>query len=58
MTKPKLYTTAEVAEIKGTTQRQVQRLAKAGMLPVHSIGPRNTQFFKASDVRYADMSLR
>lgn len=58
MTKVKLLSTREVAEIKGLTSRQVQRLAKAGVLPVADVGPRNTQFFKASDVRYMRTSLK
>lgn len=58
MTKPILLTTAEVAERKGLTTRQVQRLAKAGVLPVHSVGKRNALFFKASAVRNAPTSLR
>ena len=58
MTKPILLTSAEAATRKGTTVRQIQRLAKAGVLPVAQRGPRNTLFFKASDVRVAPSSLR
>jgi hypothetical protein len=57
MTKPKIMTSAEAAMMKGTTQRQIQRLAKAGVLPVHSRGPRGVLFFKASDVKRAPRSL-
>lgn len=58
MTKPILLTTAEVAERRGLTPRQVQRLAKAGVLPVHSVGKRGALLFKASEVRNAPTSLR
>jgi len=58
MTKPILLNTREVADRKGLTVRQVQRLAKAGVLPVHSVGERNSLFFKASDIRNAPVSLR
>lgn len=58
MTKPILLTTSEVAKRKGITTRQVQRLAEAGLLPVHSVGKRNALFFKASAVRNAPTSLR
>jgi hypothetical protein len=57
MTKPVLLTSAEAAEFKGTTQRQIQRLAKAQVLPVHSVGPRNTRYFRLSDVKKAPTSL-
>lgn len=58
MTKPILLTSSEVALRKGISQRQVQRLAKAGVLPVHSTGKRGVLFFKASTVRNAPTSLR
>lgn len=58
MTKPILLTTREVADRKGLTTRQVQRLAKAGVLPVHSTGKRGALLFKASAVRNAPTSLR
>jgi excisionase family DNA binding protein len=57
MTKVKVMTSAEAAALRGTTQRQIQRLAKAGVLPVYSVGPRNTLLFKASDVRRTPLSL-
>jgi len=57
MTKPKILTSREAAELRGTTQRQIQRLAKAGVLPVYSVGPRNTRLFKASDVKRVPLSL-
>jgi DNA-binding transcriptional MerR regulator len=57
MTKPKILTSAEAAALRGTTQRQIQRLAKAGVLPVFSRGPRGVLLFKASDVRRAPVSL-
>lgn len=57
MTKPIVLTSAEAASMKGTTQRQIQRLAKAGVLPVFSRGPRGVLLFKASDVRRAPKSL-
>lgn len=50
MTKPKMLSSEEVAAKKNTTKRQVQRLAKAGLLP-STRGPRNTLLFKASDVQ-------
>lgn len=58
MTKPILLTSNEVAARRGITVRQVQRLAKAGVLPVHSVGKRGVLFFKASEVRNAPTSLR
>lgn len=58
MTAPKILTAREVAVLRGTTQRQVQRLAKAGVLPVYGTGPRNSLLFKASDVRSAPVSLK
>jgi excisionase family DNA binding protein len=58
MAKPILLTVREVAERKNITERQVQRLAKAGVLPVFDRGPRNSMLFRASDVRYAKTSLR
>ena len=58
MTTAILLTTAEAAARKGTTVRQIQRLAAAGVLPIAKRGPRNTLFFKASDVRVAPTSLR
>lgn len=58
MTKPILLSTREVAERKDLTTRQVQRLVKAGVLTPHSVGPRNTMFFKASAIRSMPTSLR
>lgn len=58
MTKAILLTSAEAAVRKGTTVRQIQRLAAAGLLPVAQRGPRGVLFFKASDVRTAPTSLR
>lgn len=57
MTKVKVLTSAEAAMLRGTTQRQIQRLAKAGVLPVFSRGPRGVLLFKASDVRRTPVSL-
>lgn len=57
MTQPILLTAREAAELRGTTQRQIQRLAKAQRLPVYSVGARNTLYFKKSDVMRAPMSL-
>lgn len=57
MTKVKTMTSAEAATLRGTTQRQVQRLAKAGVLPVYARGPRGVLLFKASDVRRTPLSL-
>lgn len=56
MTKPKILTSSEAASMKGVSLRQIQRLAKAGVLPAMR-GPRNTLLFKASDVRKAPKSL-
>ena len=50
MTKPKMLTSEQVAMQKSTTKRQVQRLAKAGVLPAQR-GPRGVYLFKASDVK-------
>lgn len=50
MTKPKFLTSEEVATKKNTTKRQIQRLAKAGVLP-STRGPRGVYLFKASDVQ-------
>ena len=58
MTKPILLTAREVADRRGITVRQVQRLANAGLLPVHSVGKRGALLFKASAVRNAPTSLR
>lgn len=57
MTKPIMLTTAEVAKRKGTTVRQVQRLAQAGILPA-TRGKRNALLFKASDVQRAPVTLK
>jgi hypothetical protein len=57
MTKVKVLTSREAATLRGTTQRQIQRLAKAGVLPVYDRGPRGTLLFKASDVRRSPLSL-
>jgi len=58
MTKIKILTTSEVAKVKGLTTRQVQRLAKAGLLPVYTTGARGTLMFRASDVRYMKTSIK
>ena len=58
MTKIKILTTSEVAQVKGLTTRQVQRLAKAGVLPVYSTGKRGVLMFRASDVRYMKTSIK
>lgn len=50
MTKPIVLTTSEVAVRLGVSQRQAQRLAKAGTLPVYGVGERNTQYFRVADV--------
>lgn len=57
MTKPIVLTSAEAAARKQTTRRQIQRLAKAGLLPVYQRGPRGTLLFRASDVDRAPSSL-
>lgn len=57
MTKVKVLTSAEAAALRGTTQRQIQRLAKAGVLPVYQRGARGVLLFKASDVRRSPLSL-
>lgn len=57
MTKVKVLTSAEAAALRGTTQRQIQRLAKAGVLPVYERGLRGALLFKASDVRRTPLSL-
>lgn len=58
MTNPILLTAREVAELRGTTQRQVQRVAKAGLLPVYATGPRNTMLFRKSDALKAPTTLK
>ena len=57
MTKVKVLTSAEAAALRGTTQRQIQRLAAAGVLPVYQRGLRGVLLFKASDVRRTPLSL-
>lgn len=54
MTNPVLLNTREVAERFGVSQRQAQRLAKAGHLPVYGQGDRNTQYFRLADVKIAE----
>jgi hypothetical protein len=56
--KPTLLTAREVAELKGITHRQVNRLTKAGILPVYAVGPRNTALYRKGDVRYMKTSLK
>jgi DNA-binding transcriptional MerR regulator len=58
MTKAILLSTREVAERKGLTTRQVQRLVKSGLITPETVGPRNTMFFKASAIRNMPTSLR
>jgi excisionase family DNA binding protein len=57
MTNPILLNTREAAALRGTTQRQIQRLAKAGVLPVYRVAQRNSLLFKKSDVMRAPVSL-
>lgn len=57
MTKPILFTSSMAAVRLGTTVRQVQRLAKANVLPVHSRGPRGVLYFRKSDVDRSPTSL-
>lgn len=58
MTKPMLLNSREAAERLGTTQRQVQRLAQGGLLPVYGYGPRNVLIFRLADVLRSPTSLR
>lgn len=57
MTKPILLTSAQAAARKGVTRRQIQRLAKAGLLPVAQRNERGALYFKASHVDRAPASL-
>ena len=57
MTRAILLTSAEAAERKGVTRRQIRRLAKAGVLPVAERGQRGVLYFKASAVDRAPNSL-
>jgi hypothetical protein len=57
MTKPILLDSFEASFYLGTTRRQIQRLAKAGVLPVHSRGPRGVLYFKVSDLNKTPRSL-
>ena len=57
MTKPILLDSYEASWHLGITRRQVQRLAKAGVLPVHTRGPRGVMYFKVSDLNKAPLSL-
>lgn len=57
MTKPILLDSNEAAMRLGTTRRQVQRLAKAGLLPVHTFGARGVLFFRKSDVDRSPTSV-
>ena len=58
MAKVTLLNTREAAVYRGITERQVQRLAEAGLFPVAQVGARNALFFKKSEIRYAPVSLR
>ena len=58
MTKPMLLTSREAADRLGTTQRQVQRLAQVGLLPVYGFGPRRTLLFRLADVLRSPTSTR
>lgn len=58
MSKAILLNVREAAAYRGITERQVQRLAGAGLFPVADIGPRNSLFFKKSEIRYAPVSLK
>jgi len=58
MTRAILLTSAEVADLRGITQRQVQRLAQNGLLKVAKVGPRNTQYFRKSDALRVTTTLR
>lgn len=58
MTSPILLTAREVADLRGITHRQVNRLTKAGVLPVHSVGSRNTALYRKSDAMRAPVSLK
>lgn len=57
MTKAILLDTKQAAELRGTTTRQVQRVAKAGQLPVAAVEG-NKQLYRKSDVQRAKMSLK
>lgn len=57
MTKPILFTTLTAAIYLSVTRRQVQRLAKAGVLPVHHYGPRGVEYFRKSDLNNSPTSL-
>ena len=58
MSRVKFLTVSDVAARKGITERQVQRLAKFGVLPVAARGPRNSYLFRAGEIRYAPVSLK
>ena len=58
MAKVVLLNTREAAEYRGVTERQVQRLAEAGLWKVHSVGARNSLRFRKGDIRYATTTLK
>jgi hypothetical protein len=58
MSKATLLNVREAAQYRGITERQVQRLASAGLFPVADVGARNALFFKKSEIRYAPVSLK
>jgi hypothetical protein len=58
MAKVTLLNARQAAEYRGIGVRQVQRLAAAGVFPVAEVGPRNSLFFKKSEIRYAKTSLK
>jgi hypothetical protein len=65
MTQPVLLTSEEAAELRNTTTRQIQRLAQAGLLPIHRTtragegrGRAGTMLFKLSDVRRVPLTIQ
>ena len=58
MSKATLITVREAASYRGITERQVQRLANAGLFPIADVGPRKSYLFKKSEIRYAPVSLK
>ena len=57
MTKPILMDSLTASQYLAVTRRQVQRLAKAGLLPVYKFGPRGVLYFRKSDVDRTPTSL-
>jgi len=58
MSKATLLNVREAAAYRGITERQVQRLAERDFWKVAEVGPRNSLFFKKSEIRYAPVSLK